>query len=243
MAKGTSTEKPKTALLVLNGTSALITDKRELAQFQDRTAKQIAIIFKTENENVLRRIFVGLALWRIKASLRHGEFGPWLKKHVNAGHSHVNHMMRAARVFVENARIAQPDVLRLADGELAVEVRGRDAETRKLVSAATKFVGDLSWGELLETYGIRDAGKVGGARTAAKDASPDTPNEEQLYLFARDEIGGLLNQAETLLVKENRLQFLAKHPEEVRGVVESLRTLADKVEAAAKPLLTAAPKA
>jgi len=63
------------------------------------------------------------------------------------------------------------------------------------------------------------------------------PDEEQLYLVARDEIGGFLTQGETLLLKENRLQFLASHPEEVRGVVTSLRALADKVEAAAKPLL------
>jgi len=44
-------------------------------------------------------------------------------------------------------------------------------------------------------------------------------------------------QAESLLLKENRLQHLSGHPEEIAGVVISLRELADKVEAAAKPFL------
>jgi hypothetical protein len=40
-----------------------------------------------------------------------------------------------------------------------------------------------------------------------------------------------------MFVKETRLQFLAGHPEEIRGVVYSLRTLFQKVEAASKDLL------
>jgi hypothetical protein len=237
MSKGKHSEKTKAALVVLNDGGAIITDKHELSRFQSDTAKQLALIFKTEHDNVLRRIFVGLALWRIKASLKHGEFGPWLKKNVAAGHSHINHMMRAAQTFVEHARLDKPDVLTLTNGQLAVEVTGKDAPTRKLIASAEKFVGELSWGELLDKHGIKDAAKTGGARTATKAGEANVPDEEQLYLFARDEIGGVLTQAETLLVKENRLQFLAKHPDEVRGVVSSLRALADKVEAAAKPLL------
>lgn len=232
MPKGNSSEKTKTALVVLNDDGARL-EKQELAKFQTHIAKQIDLIFTTERENVMRRIFVGLALWRIKASLKHGEFGPWLKKHVAAGHSHINHMMRAAQSFVETARLGKLEVLALSSGEALAT---KDAASKRVMAAAEKFVGDLSWCELLDKHGIKDAAKTGGARTAQKSDSA-TPNEEQLYLFARDEIGGVITQAETLLVKENRLQYLAGHPEEVRGVVESLRKLADQVEAAAKPIL------
>lgn len=237
MSKGNHSAKTKTALVVLNDGGAIITNKQELAAFQAHTAKQLALIYKAETENVLRRIFIGLALWRIKASLKHGEFGPWLKKHVAAGHSHINHMMRAAQTFVEKARLAQPDVLTLTNGQLAVDVAGSDAPTRKLVAAAEKFVGEMTWGELLDKHGIKDAAKTGGARTKAKTADGGAPSNEELYQFARDEIGLVLTHAETLLVKENRLQFLAGHPDEIRGVVESLRKLADQVEEAAKPIL------
>jgi hypothetical protein len=109
---------------------------------------------------------------------------------------------------------------------------------RKIAQAAEKFVGDLSWIELLEQHGIREKGKLGGARTApAASAKGEAPDPEQLYLFARDEIGRVIQGAEQVLVSENPLQHLVGHPEELRGTVESLRTLADKVEAAAKPLL------
>ena len=77
-------------------------------------------------------------------------------------------------------------------------------------------------------------------RAGARDAAalkPASQNPEQLYLLARDEIGSVLDRAEALFIKENRLQHMAGHPEEIRGVVDGLRALADKVDAAAKPLL------
>ncbi len=231
------TPKNQSALVVLSDGGAIITDKKVLAKFQAHTASQLALIHKTESENVLRRIFVGLALWRIKASLKHGEFGPWLKKHVAAGHNQVNLMMRAATAFIDSARLAKPEVLALTGSDHAIEPTGKDAASQKIVAAAEKFVGDLTWGELLDKHSIRDAAKLGGKRTPEPEAPAEAPDEEQMYQLARDEIGGALTRAEELLVKENRLQFLAKHPEEVRGVVTSLRALADRVEAAAKPIL------
>lgn len=236
MPKGNHSEKTKSAIVVLNDGGSIITDKSQLATFQKHTAEQVALIERTESDNVLRRIFVGLALWRIKASLKHGEFGPWLKKHVEAKHSNVNYIMRAAQTFVEETRLAKPEQLALATGEVTLETK--DATAKKVLVAAEKFVDGMSWGELLDFYGIKDAAKTGGKRTKSNTADGGSaPSNEELYQFARDEIGLVLTHAETLFVKENRLQHLADHPEEVRGVAASLRKLADQVEEAVKSIL------
>lgn len=225
---------PSGALATISG--ALITNKQQLAAFQANTAEQLAVIGRTESLNVKRRLFVGLALLTIKASLKHGQWLPWLKQHAKgASYRQCAYMMALAQVFLEDNRGARSEVAALPASGFALEIA--DGAPRKLVAAAEKFTGELTWGELLDTHGLKDAPKLGGARAKAAAAAPTPPDEEQLYLFARDEIGGVLQRAEELLVKENQLQYLARQPAEVRGVVESLRALADKVEAAAKPIL------
>jgi hypothetical protein len=104
-----------------------------------------------------------------------------------------------------------------------------------------KFVGEKSLNELLRDYGIKGAPQIGGKRDAGASSEDDSPpaalDPEELYQQARDEIGGLIERGELLLLTENRLQYLAGHPDEIKGVVSGLRTLADKVEAAARPFL------
>ncbi|MBI5770808.1 MAG: hypothetical protein HZA93_23730 [Verrucomicrobia bacterium] len=213
----------------------VVSDRGQLSVLQTRVLAQIEVISRVEHENIVRRLFIGLALQVIKDSLPHGKFLPWLKGQA-AGYTQCTYMMRLAREWREHANLRRTEVEALPRTEFALDTK--DAAMRKLVGSAEKFVGKLSWTELLQKHGIKDGGKLDGARTKGPGTKDEgVPDEEQMYLFARDEIGGVLAQAETLLVKENRLQFLAKHPEEVRGVVESLRALADKVEQAAKPLL------
>lgn len=230
-----SKDSPTSALVVVDG--ALITDKKQLAAFQENTAEQLQIISRTESLNVKRRLFVGLALLTIKGSLKHGEWLPWLKKNAKgASYRQCAYMMSAAQVFIEEARVARPELAALPSGNFALDVK--DGASKKLVTAVDKFAGELTWGELLEQHGIRDTKKLGGARARASNGTAAAaPDAEQLYLFARDEIGAVIQQAEELFLKENRLQHLAGHPEEVRGAVESLRALADKVEKAAQPFL------
>lgn len=237
MPKGNHSKKTETALGLVQG--APLTDKAQLAKFQSRTAEQLALIQTTEHGNVVRRLFVGLALHSIKASMKHGEWLPWLKKNAKGNsYRQTAYMMSAALAFVEEARVAKPELLAITSGETSLDLDTKNGATRKIAAAAEKFVGELTWGELLDKHGIKDAKKLGGARTpGASDKAGTVPDEEQLYLFARDEIGGVITRAEELLVKENRLQFLARNPDEVRGVVTSLRALADRVEKAAEPLL------
>lgn len=225
--------KDKTSSDLVALTEANKLEKTELAKFCGHIAHQVALIFTTERDNNIRRIFVGLALHRIKASLKHGEWMPWKKKHLECSNSKINELMRAAEAFHSEVQIADKELLALGNGENALAAK----DARRVTNAALKFVGDLSWGELLDKHGIKAQAKVGGKRTPAGTPEGGAPSNEELYQQSRDEIGGALTSVETLLIKENRLQYLADHPEEVAGVVTSLRKLADQVEEAAKPIL------
>jgi hypothetical protein len=234
MAKATN--ESKNALVVLSD-AALTVPKAQLKKFQARTVDAIELIGRTERDNVLRRVLVGFALLIVKESAPHKEFMPWLKENVTgAGYTQCTYFMRAARACIDELGIARPELLTLA-GNVSTLQLGKKAAGTKLVAEVKKFVGEQSWTELLEAHGIKDTKKIGGARTQTPAEADAAADAEQLYLFSRDEIGGCITQAESLLLKENRLQHLVGHPEEIRGVVESLRSLADRVEAAAKPLL------
>lgn len=232
--KGKTSKKNDLALVAIS--SVTLTDKQRIAKLQNVISEQIALVGRVEHENIVRRLFVGLGLIVIKASLKHGQWLPWFKKHApGASYRQCAYMMSAARDWIKSQELGGKDLAVLPAGEWSLDLK--DDAFSKLSKSAEKFIGGMTWGELLDANNIKDAGKIGGARTKGKPGAPATPDEETLYFAARDEIGGFLNRGEEMLVKENRLQFLAKHPEEVRGVVEGLRTLADRVEKAAKPIL------
>lgn len=232
-------ESPSATALILTERQNLPAGK--ISQLQATALEQMALVRTMERDAALRAILVGLLLHRIKADLAYGEFGPWIKAHAPVGHKQCTFYMRLALVFAEESRLSKPELLALPVDSTELALDSADAVARKLMDKALKFVGEKSLNELLGEHGIRDQGKLGGARAKAAAAAPTPPDEEQLYLFARDEIGGVLQRAEELLVTENQLQYLARQPAEVRGVVESLRALADKVEAAARPILAGKP--
>ena len=229
--------KPKTsstAVVVVTSTP-VISDKAKLAKFQASTADQLKLIDRTEAENNNRRLVVGLALMCIRDSLKRGEWLPWLRKN-SAGTSQRQcyYMIAAAERWIEDAKLAK-QVAAISTGDLTLTLKSEAME--KLAAAATKFLDGRTWGELLADLDIRDKPKLGGARNVTP-AAPDEPADaETLYVTARDEIGGVISTAERLLLTENQLQHLVGHEDEVRGIVTSLRALADKVEAAATPIL------
>lgn len=232
----TSNDTSSSALVVINGATLA---NAKLVRFQKNTAKQLALIERTETDNVKRRLFVGIALHVIKESLPRGTWLPWLKKNA-AGQTarQCQYMMAAAQVFIKTSSLGRNELAALPAGKMPLLIAGKGGPMRKVVEAASDFVGDMTWGELLAAHDIKAGSlKLGGARGKKRDGGAPAADPEQLYLFARDEIGGTLQRAEELFLKENRLQHLAGHPEEVRGVVASLRALADRVEEAAKPLL------
>jgi hypothetical protein len=194
MSKGNHSPKTKTALAVLTDSSVVINDRSALKAFQKTTAEQVTLINTTETNNVLRRVFVGLALHRIKASLKHGEWGTWKKDHLSIKPTQLHYVMGAAQAFVSEAGFKPGDSLALATTEVALDTK--DATARKVVAAAEKFVGGMTWGELLDAHDIRETKKVGGPRAKETNNDPApalTP--EQMYQLKRDEIGSFLTQA------------------------------------------------
>lgn len=237
MSKKKPTSQKADALVVLNDPQILPTGLH-LADLQQCALRQMELISSLERDAALRAILVGLALHRIKAGLQHGEFLPWINANIGKSRKQCSFYMRLALVFVNSARVSATELLELPADNTDIALTASEGVARRFMEKAVKFVGDKSLNEILREHGIKDSGKLGGARTADEARDADAASDaEQLYLFARDEIGGVITAAESLLLKENRLQHLVGHPDEIRGVVESLRSLADKVEAAAKPFL------
>lgn len=237
MPKAKTASKPASALIVLQDATTLTLPKQGLTRFQARTVDAVEMIARSEQSNVTRRIMVGIALHVVKGNLKHGEFMPWLKANfTGGGYTQCTYMMRVAKAFAGSAALEAKDLSLLSLDKKTLSLTDKAKAPNKLIGAAREWTGDASWGELLAREGIHDEPKLGGARTAIAGPAA-TPSEEQLYLQYRDEIGGILLRAEELFIKENRLQHLAGHPEEIAGTVSALRSLADKVEAAAKPLI------
>lgn len=223
--------------LALVGSDALRAHDAELTRLQRAVVQQHELILHETTTTAMRALFIGVALHRIKGSMPYGAFGPWIATNFRGtSRRTVSYYMSAALVFIGELKLSQRELLISPDDTAELSLESSDAAIKAFVAKAKKFIGDMSFSELLAKYGIKERTQLGGARTAAK-APPAAPDAEQLYLFARDEIGSALQRAEDLLIKENRLQHLAGHPDEVRGVVEGLRELADRVEKAAKPLL------
>lgn len=215
----------------------------EISQLQNVAVQQLAAIPRLQREAALRAILCGFTLHRVKATVDHGQWMPWLNQITTTGgnlpnRSQCNYYMRLADVAVEKMKATRPELLALPGDQSELTLDTADGQTRAFMEKLTKFVGTKSLNELLDEHGIKNAKQVGGKREAGDESAP-TPSAEELYTQSRDEIGGIIQRAETMFFTENRLQYMAGHPEEITGVVTGLRSLADKVEAAAKSILKA----
>lgn len=208
-----------------------------LAKLQAETLAQFVQIKRIRGEETIRSLMAGLMLLRIKESMP-GEFGRWCDKELYLfGRRWVNYLMRLAMVFTVKSRLTKPMMLALPGDQTELKLESLQGTQHAFIEKALKFCGDLSLTDLLAKYGIKESKQIGGRREKTNSEPPVELSGEQLYLQARDEIGAAIERAETLFLRENRLQYLAGHPEEIQGAVKALRDLADKVEAAAKPIL------
>lgn len=228
-----------TVALALVSSTELVAKDDALSRLQAEAIHQFERLRCIRHEETLRGLMLGLMLHRIKASLPYGEFGKWQKANTSTISARwVNYLMRLALVFVEASKLTKPMLLALPGDQTELELDTLQGQQRSFVERAQKFIGALSLSELLDKHGIKETAKLGGARAkTGKGEKPANLDPEQLYHQSRDEIGGALDRLETLLLRENRLQHLLGHDEEIRGVVESLKSLAAKIGKAAKPLL------
>lgn len=240
-----SISMPKSTTPVLLSDRSLATSPVE--QLQDTAVQQMQVIAQTERDTALRAILLGLTLHKVKACLPHGQFTKWLKSKVTQGNlwtpatakKNASFYMRLAEIAVQKSKVTRPELLALPGDQTELSLDTAEGDGRRFVQKLTKFIGEKSLNELLREHGIKEAKKLGGARNSETDTDdePEAPDAEALYFQSREEISGSLERIEGLILRENRLQHLIGHEDEIRGVVSGLRSLADKVEKAAAPLL------
>jgi hypothetical protein len=110
-------------------------------------------IQRAERVTAQRAITLGVALWKIRLSLSHGQWMPWQAEHLGVGQRQVNYYMRLALVFLIKSRATKVELRALpAD---SIELAPTDALSRALFARLEKFVGECSLNELLVKHGIK----------------------------------------------------------------------------------------
>ena len=232
--------KTSSALVVLSDRE-LSYNEEQLPKLQAAALEQIAMVGSLHREAAARAILAGLTLHRVKASLKHGGFLPWLKANVKgAGYSQCNFYMRLAGAFIEHAKVTKPDLLAMPGDQIALALDG-EGESRNFLGKLSKFVGNNSLSSLLDKYGIKSTKALGGSRETEESAPlPVVTDPEVIRLQSMDEIGTSFGRVRALLIQENRLQYFVGHADQIKSIVDGFRSLADDIEKAAKPLLSKA---
>lgn len=180
---------PHAHALTLVATPELRVADDDLKKLQRMAVNQIAAIGEMENRAAMGAILAGLTLHRVKASLPHGEFGPWItqitaedqKRTGGAFLSQIKarqcqYYMRLALIFLGKCRVAKPDLLALPGDQTELTLDGATGPAKRFADKLKGFVGDLSLNELLIRHGIKGVGLKsaleegeGGARRPGED--------------------------------------------------------------------------
>ena len=159
MRKGNHRPTKKAALVVLSD-SANYHRPVDISTLQAVAIQQIAQIRLLERESALRAVLCGFALHRIKATLKHGQFLPWIKNDLKgAGRSQANNYMRLAAVAVEKTRATKPELLAIPGDQTELSLDTAEGYAGRMMEKLTKFVGQKSLNELLRDHGIKDGKK------------------------------------------------------------------------------------
>lgn len=150
----------------------------ELSALENTVIEQMKFVRRAHPESSMRVILSALGLRRIKASLGHGNWEPWLKRNAVpiwglAASRTIRNWMRLADVFVEHSKLALPDFLALPGDqqELALSAES-DANARRLMQSLEEFVGDLGPTELMIEHDIREGSAAKKKRKLLKGSAP-----------------------------------------------------------------------
>jgi hypothetical protein len=210
--------------------------KEELALLQGSIVSQMRVLSRLREEEALRGLLVGLSLWRIKASMAHGTFGPWLKANsVAFGERYLRYMMKLACAFVAKARVTPPDILALPGAQTELALDGLEAPQRRFVEKAVKFVGKHSLHELFLAHGIKEAKKLGGLREKGEAPAAPVLDAGQLSAHAKAELSAAVEALRQLLLTDNVCQHL--EADEVRALDQSLAGILSRWRAGLKKTL------
>jgi len=181
----------KHALTVL-ASPELRAQKADLKQLQTAAIDLLTAISKSENAAAKGAPIVGITLMRVKASMPHGTFVPWMEKLTGEDQPkgapvkkrtdgaflprlkvrQLQYYMRLGLVFIEKTKLAKPDLIALGNGTTALDL-GDKHEAKKFMVALDSFVGDLSLNELLIKHDIKSV----GLKTELKEAGADEDDE------------------------------------------------------------------
>ena len=165
--------KASTALTLLSDPQ-IATTGGNLARLQETAIEQLDLIRKMESESALRAVLCGLALHRIKASLKHGEFGKWQSKYIAAKRSQVGYYMRLALVCLQEGGFSKQDMTAMTS-ESGDIVLAKDGAAHRAFKKIQNFVGDKSLNELLIEHDIKNASSGGGSSSSSAAASGEDP--------------------------------------------------------------------
>lgn len=174
---------PTTNALAVVTSHELKAKDSDLEFLQKSVVAQLGKMSGLRQEESLRGLLVGMALYRIKASLPHGQFGKWCKSAINGtyGERYVNYLMKLALIFVEKCKVRKPELLALPGDQTELALDGMEGDQRRFTAKAIKFVGDLSLNELFIEHDIKPAGSTKNAKKkkpGGGDTSPaKTPQE------------------------------------------------------------------
>lgn len=223
------------ALALLDSVALASPDKGAMHKWQQVVAEQINEIARAERMTPRRAIAVGLMLHAVKATLKHGEFGPWMKQMLTeltfwtdaTAKVNASYFMRLSIAFVEHSK-ATKDELAALQGHGGLELETAKGEAGKLMKRLDTFCGESSLAELLADHGIKNGGSAGSSGKVI-----DIPSSKDDPLLA-DTAAHLIGLREIILNKDTLKRFTAKQladierqvaalPEEFRKLLAKLR--------------------
>lgn len=235
--------KTPTKALAVQNRSDLAYSSQHLPELQQALVLMVQSLERREGELADQATLTGVWALAVKRSMKHGQFGPWIKTHcTKIGHRQLGYYMQLAMVFLETGKVELPNLLSLPGDQQRLDLAGSKEETaRRLFDAVHKFTAGLPLNELLTKHELKKAPKLGGARLPEgqdDDESADTPpaDPEALAAQKREEISAWLAQGRALLVSENACQFLAA--DDQRSVLDGIDALRTDLRAALRHLIT-----
>ncbi|MBA4136744.1 MAG: hypothetical protein C0518_05455 [Opitutus sp.] len=195
-------------------------------KFSDSVAAEFTQIARSNVENSVRAILVGIGLHAVKKSLPRGQFEEWKKSHLTRGgywtestaRKNASFFMRLSIQVLEELKPSKQEMLALtAGGDVTLSNVTQSGNIRKFIGRLTEFIGERSLNDLLDEFGIKDATSGGGARgTGAIAADTDTLLEDAGQLF--------INFDQVFLDPNQLKRFTAKQLDDFE------RQLADRLE-------------
>lgn len=188
---------PKTAKYALKVLAApeLRAAKPDLKQLQAAAVDMLQGVSNSENRAAKAAPIAGILLLRVKASLPHGQFTPWMEKLTGEEKDkdgkaqkrttgallprlsvrQLQYYMRLSLVFLEKTKLEKPDLLALGDGKTALDL-GDKHKAKDFMAALDEFVGDRSLNELLIKHDIKSV----GLKTELDQENEDEDDDDEL---------------------------------------------------------------